>query len=151
MKLGFTILLFFALLSCEQQEEAIYVDPAISVYFELFELEAAKRGLSADLSAAKISAQFVSTPQNIVGQCAQFESGAKVIYIDRDYWARASTNEQEFVVFHELGHCFLGRAHDDEANSDGRCKSMMNSGTSQCRFNYSLTTRPDYLDELFIP
>lgn len=151
MKYWLAVLLFFILLSCDKEKELVFVDPAIGVYFELFELEGAKRGVSVDLSATKISAQFRTTPQNIVGQCAQFVSGAKVVYIDADYWARASALEQEFVVFHELGHCFLGRSHFDDKGLDGRCSSIMNSGGNKCRFTYSLSTRNSYLDELFIP
>jgi hypothetical protein len=53
------------------------------------------------------------------------------------------------VVFHELGHCYLGRGHSEETHPNGVCKSIMRSGNGGCFDNYNSTTREAYLDELF--
>ncbi len=58
---------------------------------------------------------------------------------------------REFVVFHELGHCDLGRDHRDEAFDNGVCVSIMRSGLGDCRDYYHPRTREGYLDELFDP
>ena len=78
--------------------------------------------------------------------CKNFQ---KNILLDSQFWRRASEMEKEFLVFHELGHCYLGRSHLDEVAQNGNCQSMMNSGMGNCRINYNSQTRNEYLDELF--
>ena len=57
--------------------------------------------------------------------------------------------EKEFIIYHELGHCFLDRDHLDEANADGSCVSIMHSNPGVCFFELKSENREDYLDELF--
>lgn len=68
--------------------------------------------------------------------------------------------QKEAVIFHELGHCFLGRLHDDTLLPNGDPKSMMVKnnisiyspclyaigGTNDCNYTFK---RSYYLDELF--
>jgi len=72
-----------------------------------------------------------------------------MLRIDATYWANATALEREFVIFHELGHCFLDRTHIDTKDVQGDCESMMHSGISGCQFRYTLASRVAYLDELF--
>lgn len=71
-------------------------------------------------------------------------SGQRLIYIDREYYHRAIDYEHnpvliEFVVFHELGHSLLGRAHSTDRVSIMNIKNV----------DYSGATREEFLDELF--
>lgn len=153
---GISILISFALLSiilissCEQ-EQIIVVDASIQPYFDLFEEEGNARGKTISLLAAKIEGTLTSIDdQNVTGQCAVNNStGTKTIRIDPVFWESATTLEKEFLIFHELGHCYLDRRHLDETNSKGDCMSMMYSGNNVCKMQYSVATRSKYLDELF--
>ncbi len=68
--------------------------------------------------------------------------------------------QEEAVIFHELGHCFLGRMHKEDLLPNGDPKSMMVKDNisvyspcvyafgelDECNFTYK---RAYYLDELF--
>ena len=56
---------------------------------------------------------------------------------------------KEFYIFHELGHCYLRRVHDDSKDKEGNCLSIMHSSVDACKFVYNGNTRSEYLDELF--
>jgi len=49
-----------------------------------------------------------------------------------------------------LGHCVLNREHLDDADNQGNCVSIMTSGTGSCHINYTIATRKNLLDELFM-
>lgn len=129
--------------------ETLHVDATIAPYFERFIEEGEKRGFNIDLEAKKIEGFLIDIEENeVVGQCSYNSLGTRKINIDINYWNRATDLEKEFVVFHELGHCYLGRSHDDTQNNRS-CNSIMHSGTSGCRFRYNSITRTTYLNELF--
>lgn len=119
-------------------------------YFETFEAEGKLRGLDIDLSDEEING-FMQTINEggIIGQCRSSDTDGKSIVIDKNGWTQLSSSEKEFIVFHELGHCYLDRDHDDSKNRDGTCRSLMHSSTSACRNIYNPNTRETYLDELF--
>jgi hypothetical protein len=136
--------------SCSKEDvELQESDPAISAYFDRFESEATARGKNIDLNDQQIVGYFATLENNIVGQCAQLESGGKQIRIDPTYWESANDLEKEFLIFHELGHCALGRSHADSKDIDGVCTSIMNSGLGGCRKRYTDAMRAQLLDELF--
>jgi len=147
------IVILTALISCQKSEEAtpaITVEAAFQAYFERFEAEGAVRGLCINLAVAPIGAVFsdeLETGQ--AGLCTQYTSGISVIEIRPEAWSTANDLEREHLIFHELGHCYLGRAHDDAKDAGGFCLSIMQSGSGDCRYNYRNTTRTAYLDELF--
>jgi len=67
--------------------------------------------------------------------------------------------EQEALFFHELGHCVLGRLHDNSRLPNGDPKSMMVESDpavyAPCVYDLgdpcnNTFKRPYYLDELFI-
>lgn len=58
----------------------------------------------------------------VVGMCLIGPYGANgtlafVAQIDKAYWTASNPTVREEVVFHELGHCLLGRQHRNDANS----------------------------------
>ncbi|MEM9819508.1 MAG: putative metallopeptidase [Bacteroidota bacterium] len=135
---------------CSDAETDAFVDSDLQEYFERFEVEAASRGIVIDLTAAEIEGYIdnIANP-NVAGQCTHNSHQPDRVTIDQNYWSRYSDLEKEFLVFHELGHCYLDRGHLDAVYLNGTCVSMMNSGTVPCRSNYNVRTRADYLDELF--
>ncbi len=147
------VTLSFLFWSCQKEDDAlpeIVVDPAFQPYFSRFEAEGAARGVDIDLPAATIGAVFSETlAAGQAGLCTQYTSGVAIIEILPGAWSGASDLEREHLIFHELGHCYLGRSHYDEADARGFCVSIMQSGEGRCRYNYRANTRAEYLDELF--
>ena len=127
-----------------------FIDSRLDVYFDSFRAEAAKRGIDIDFEEMEIDGyiQFIRE-RGVAGQCQTYVDGATRVQISPSYWNTATDLEKEFLIFHELGHCALKREHLDEANEDGTCKSMMNSGGQFCDVNYSESTRESYIEELF--
>lgn len=126
------------------------VDEALWPYFQRFEKEAALRNIDADLNDAYITGLIsdIST-SHVLGQCSYSSNNPHQVTIDKPFWNQASDLAKEFVVFHELGHCYLGRLHDESKDSKGYCLSIMRSGTGDCRDSYSATTRAALINELF--
>ena len=144
----FLIILVFITISCTK-EYGYDIDPEIQPFFDIFEAEGAARDMDFDLEALGIGAELNFIRDNsTVGQCQTSDQGNKRIFVDKAFWSDYDFSEKEFIVFHELGHCFLLRDHDNSV--DGRnCASIMQSGLSGCRNNYGPDTREAYLDELF--
>lgn len=57
---------------------------------------------------------FVALPSPSVGLCVVYSTGEKEIKIDPTYWSHIGFDERTALVFHELGHCVLGRDHTSE-------------------------------------
>ncbi|MDZ4708636.1 MAG: hypothetical protein SH818_09585 [Saprospiraceae bacterium] len=131
-------------------EEFPNVDKALWPYFHRFEEEAATRSIDVDLNEAYITGLIsdISTT-HVLGQCSYSSNNPHQVTIDKPFWNTASDLAKEFVVFHELGHCYLARLHDESKDSKGVCLSMMRSGTGDCRDNYNTTTRAVLINELF--
>ena len=139
--------------SCSEQEPYLFehaVEAELIQYFNSFATEAQARNVLIDWEHEQISAKFSEIEGDAVGQCLTFDQGSREIVIDTEFWQSSNTISREFLVFHELGHCVLGRAHLDASAGNGICSSMMTSGEGTCRANYNQRTREDYLDELFL-
>jgi Zn-dependent peptidase ImmA (M78 family) len=121
----------------------------LSPFFISFEEEASIRGLEVSLADSHIGGRIEHIEDDIVGQCWQ-NSQQGYIIIDMNYWLNASTMDKEFIVFHELGHCYLQREHLDTKDERGICTSIMSSGTSNCVRLYTSQNRSDLIDELFL-
>ena len=163
----FSLLLSVFFLSCQKDEglnpeeitETVNksfpgVEEALWPHFQKFEEEALARGLIIDLVREGITGRIATIDGNgVIGQCNYNSHLSNHVTVDEDFWAEASNNFREFVVFHELGHCSLFRGHLESARAVGRvnvCTSIMRSGTGDCRDNYHSATREEYLDELFL-
>ncbi len=126
------------------------VDQRLIPYFQTFEKEGALRGVNVNLNDVPVTGTIASIQEdNIAGTCSYQVSEPHAVTIDLEYWNAASTLGRELVVFHELGHCYLGRGHLETAFANGICTSIMNSGTSGCYIAYTAANRDYYLDELF--
>jgi len=129
------------------------VDERLWPYFERFEEAGIERGYDVDLVASRITGVIEDLDgEHVAGQCTTFGSFRPGrVTMDAEFWDRANDSFKEFIIFHELGHCFLDRGHREDAFSNGRCVSIMRSGTLDCRDNYNVATRSNYIDELFEP
>ena len=137
--------------ACEESnEEPAVIDEIFDSYVASFEREAAHRGQSIDVASLEVSIELDEVEQrNVLGLCFFNEQSPNRIVIDEDMWHELSDMYKEYVIFHELGHCVLDRVHDEKTLSDGTCGSIMASGTGRCDWNYRITNRDYYLDELF--
>ncbi len=146
----FTLCLFL-FIACEKApiEPITYPDVTAELcpYFQQFEEEAAKRNIVADLKLAGIKGKLVNISKGYVGLCSTHAE--KEIRIDNHFWERSSDLSRELIVFHELGHCFLDRRHNNQKTVDGTCASMMRNGLGGCVDFYTEKTRTQLLDELF--
>lgn len=126
------------------------VDPALWSFYSAFETEAKLRGLDFDLNALQISGEIMEILQeNVAGSCRFGSQINNEVTIDLGFWNSSSSILKEFVIFHELGHCVLLRDHDESTDVNGRCLSIMRSGTTNCRDSYSTQNRDQFIDELF--
>lgn len=137
--------------SCGKDDGVQYfVDVPLQEYFNRFTAEAALRNVTIDLVALQVSGDIrIITSHQVIGQCVHTEKEPNTVIVDKFYWDSVGDLEREFLVFHELGHCALGRGHVDDSDAHGDCVSMMTSGTGLCHINYTTTTREALLDELF--
>ena len=128
------------------------VTPELRPLYMAFEQEAALRGLTIDLTAEAVTGNIVQLGNNaVLGLCRSDVPGEpNRVAVDIEAWNNSSDAFREVIVFHELGHCILGREHLD-AEENGVCISLMNSGLSGCEIILDdAQVRKEYLDELFL-
>jgi len=132
------------------EEPTLFTSPELQVYFDRFRDEAALRGIVVDFDSAFVAGMITNLEGNISGQCQFNTVEPDRVLIDKAYWSNATDFEKEFIVFHELGHCYLNRQHLDLKNDRGICMSIMHSGETGCNNAYGPLTRTQYLNELFL-
>ena len=137
--------------ACQKEEKTTpFVDEALQEYFNRFAEEGKLRGIEVDFGKIEVEGFLDNTLQSTIsGQCQHDMNRPDRVLINLAFWVRADTIKKEFLVFHELGHCYLNRSHLDSKNSSGFCLSIMHSGSNICQNAYSKYTRSYYLDELF--
>ncbi len=100
--------------------------------------------------------------EDVCGQCLLESGKTPRITLNQDTycWQKASANERECLVFHELGHCLLGRGHRAERFPNKAYVSLMNPDDigvyATCRYPLDdvcdkRPRRSYYVDELFEP
>ena len=87
----------------------------------------------------------------VLGYCETSALGARDIVIDQDYWAKSIDLDREQLMFHELGHCLLGRKHrTDLKRTNGRPVSIMYPTIlGSVTYHENESVYGDYLRELF--
>jgi hypothetical protein len=169
-------LIFLSILSftvaCERNVEpvtpAIYSVPAeVQPFIETFKKEAALRNVTINLDNLIISFEG-KIKKSECGVCEQVENDSKyqkTITLNKDSfcWNDAPSQNKEALVFHELGHCILGRLdHRNDLLPNKAPASIMTStlsgqyepcqyaigGTNDCN---KTSRRKYYIDELFNP
>jgi hypothetical protein len=146
-----TCLAVFLMVACQKEAVSIaVVDADLQPYFDQFEAEGKSRGIIVDFKTIPVAGILSNTlAPEISGQCQHDSNNPDRLLINQTSWLQSDAMEREFLVFHELGHCYLQRSHLDTKDSRGFCMSIMHSGASVCRNDYNAQTRSAYLDELF--
>lgn len=143
----FPLLLHSMLLSgCATYHKTVLdIAPEFRPYVSLFQIEALDRGKQIVIEDLII--RFGPMRGGEVGQCWQFDDSTPTIVVDAEIWQLIGYYEREILVFHELGHCILGREHRNSLDDNGMPKSIMYKHL----FNeyYYETYREKYLNELF--
>ena len=85
-----------------------------------------------------------------VGVCEVYSDGSKQIHMNKDWWPTAPTVSKKILTFHELGHCFFNRAHENRTYTGGRPYSLMNTFIDPLVFYFPQHTNY-YLNELQNP
>lgn len=146
----FVLLLSLILGTMSCSKDTVETDAELIPYFEVFAAEAAQRGITVDYEARRIEGLFQNiTDGNVAGQCFRNIEKPRKVIIDIDYWDNATEAVREVLVFHELGHCFLERDHDDRKDGNNVCQSIMHSSPQVCDLDLNDMNREEYLDELF--
>ena len=151
----FAILIALSLTACAIDDNDLgngenLIDTELQAFVDDFEAEALSRGYAIDIDALGVRVELADISQNnVAGACYHNRDDPGRIEIDALFYNRMTNLQREFVVFHELGHCVLGRDHSEAEFAIGTCQSLMASGTGTCRENYSNRTRTNYIDELF--
>lgn len=159
----FAVLLL--MLGCKKQSSVSFtysVPTELQPYISSFIQEAAARGHTYTMDNLIIEYSSTLAPQF----CAQSNvisaenDVQKIIYINSNVQCWQNKTQLETMLFHELGHCLLGRSHDSTLLPKGDPKSIMirNDLTiySVCVYAIGdscnkLHRRTYYLDELFDP
>ncbi len=153
-------MVIFSLASCEGENEIVEPIPQSEIYpnvakelrpyFMRFEAAGSERSLNIDLTTSRITGVIEEiSKENVIGKCSYSYHDPKKVTVDLEFWSSASDLYKEFIVFHELGHCYLGRDHLEESFPNGRCISIMRSGLGDCWDFYNGRTQKEYVDELF--
>lgn len=115
------------------------IHPEFKSVFDTFKGEAKKRKIELDkvrLKELVIKFGFDLNDYNTLGEC---NPNTFQVEISESYWVSASLPERETLLFHELGHCLLGRSHDDGLMpiSGGHVyKSIMNSAGNALMYRF---------------
>ena len=158
----FVFLVLF--LSCSAKEEFMPVYDVPSEFqfiVKTFIQEAANRGLVINIDNLIIKYD----PTLAVDICGRCNSNAldaktqKIITINPTFICWSNDVEKETLIFHELGHCILGRLHKNDELPNGDPKSLMTQSNvsvySPCSYpiggecENNTFKRSYYLDELF--
>jgi len=147
--------------SCEEKEDPVPTPsfyPDLSTFVDRFVAEAKARGLTLDLSAVDIAyvdeIKFADgTIPCGAGWTIHPNTGKRTILISKSVgcgWATLSDLKREQLFFHEIGHAFLNRTHDNSSLCDGTPVTLMNSMVyANSDYDAEPAKKEYYLDELF--
>jgi hypothetical protein len=156
--------LFFACQEQQPVEPTIYsIDKDLALYLKTFTDEAKTRGI--EVKAENLIMKFGLSSGEACGECIiEKSNGQRTVIISNDVvcWEFAVRQNREALVFHELGHCLLGRSHRNDNLPNGAIASIMNKnyqingpydpcvyaigGDNSCN---KTSRRAYYIDELF--
>lgn len=120
------------------------VDPAANA--EVWAFEAAWGHQLTGVSLGFTDVQVLAADPDVVGLCVE-DGAAREVWLDSQYWLD-HPECRESLVFHELGHCALGRGHDDSVEDTGRPLSVMATKITKVCWAWP-HYRHDYVEELF--
>lgn len=121
------VLILLGFFSCQESFEPVYdVPEELQPYIDRFLEEAEKRGLNFQINnlIIRYDAEIGVGICGICNSNAQQDDIQKIIRINPN--CNFTYDQQiEALIFHELGHCFLGRLHESTLLPNGDPKSLM--------------------------
>ena len=157
----FILLIFSACMKQGGSSTSYQVEPTLSAYVDNFFAEAAKRGHVFERKNLIVNYNS-GTDGALCGSCnsTSVDQGIqKVVSIYNINPCWFNDQQLETLIFHELGHCILGRAHTTDTLPNGNPKSIMTPndislyapclypiGNQLCDMSFK---RNYYVDELF--
>ena len=150
------LLLSLCLFGCKEEIETPSL-PDLDSYLRRFEEEASARGYDFDLSevetAYRDELEINGETYCGYGYSNYDGNGLRRIEIssaDNCRWEESSDIERENFFFHEIGHAFLNRTHDESKLCDGSPLSLMTSTTNIWRVyqEAEVEKRDYYISEL---
>ena len=164
MRISFLLLALVVCLGCSKEADfkPVYdVPEALQPFIDRFLNEAEVRGFHYEIKNLIITYDE-SLGGAVCGQCNSIAMNAsiqKIISINPKIECWFSDEGEEAFFFHELGHCFLGRDHDNSLLPNGDPKSLMVEDNlslyAPCLYQIdekdcnNVFKRPYYVDELF--
>jgi hypothetical protein len=146
-----SILFFTFLLGCKKVVFTVPDD--VAVYVHRFENEASLRGKTVDLEKQGLKIEFTDFTGKDYSALCHYDEKPVRIQIDQTTWNLCADTNRELILFHELGHGFLGiHDHRNDTLPDGDWKSIMRGTPADVKshpLDYALH-REYYLDELFL-
>lgn len=115
LKSKIIVLTCFLLVGCADTPAPI--DVAFKPFVNRFEVLLGK--------TIKFSVLFADMDQQYAGMCWLYSTGDRKIEINPYSWDKLNELGKEEVIFHELGHCELGRGHTYDSTKDGYPASIM--------------------------
>lgn len=89
-------------------------DTVFSPYVSQFENQAKVETGDKNFKVGDVPVNFGdTTDESFDGACLKYADGTKEVMIKKSWWDNANSVSRRIMVFHELGHCRLGRTHDD--------------------------------------
>lgn len=104
----YTIILCFLLASCGMPKNVVL--NGWDEYVLDFENEAKKRGFN--VSIDNLVMEWAVLDEKYAGTCTPLST--PLIKINTLFWDNASEVEKWVVMYHELGHCILGKEHSGD-------------------------------------
>lgn len=134
------LVLILILSACGKSRQ---VDPVFDSYIETFKAEGLKRGKTVEVNFSVVLVDSLES-QNYGGIC-----NSEGVQILKSLWNDSSSNTKEALIYHELGHCALGRQHSETRRTDGFPESVMVANWSSASFAIQYLSMSAYWDELF--
>ncbi len=140
----------FCLLCACNKEKTQVIPEELEDYVHAFFRDARKHGNNIHIEDFDLIFDFVQLNNDSVsGRC---NASNNRIEIDAALWERKSDDVKTWLIYHELGHCILGREHYNGVFYNGECQSMMCSDfiSDNCSTNFfSDAWKAYYVQELF--
>ncbi len=111
-------LLSLLLLAACGREPTAEETATFAPYFERFETYSRRFGRDTS-SDTKVKILFGALRPGEIGVCEQGFLQSPRVTVSRSAWNMRSEDGREALIFHELGHCLLGRDHTDATSGYG--------------------------------
>lgn len=89
------------------------IPPTVLPYVEDFELLALFYGKEVPNNLIVLFLEDQEWPGNRVGLCLNYTGTTPIVFLKPAYWWRVSDLQRRYLIYHELGHCFLRYGHTE--------------------------------------